>query len=433
MSPASTTTTCSIVSWTVQVSLQESGSSRRRRLSGERMLCKKNKKRKAQADVESWLAEASAEFATGEQDLSGDAAKGPLSGAATAAVEQPLWPAALQEMGNRLFEGITSSKRESGPKLLAATVLAIRAVRLTRSLACKEHWGSVFAQLAEDRLSARLQRLRLQDGELGTDIAAYFRDITQATWFPERIRFLERLCHLDTLHFALWALARRQGLVLPHPALLHEAIGKALLGRAAVAKAVRRVLAAAPEVARSWGVRERWLSSGDGFVWNKGGCSLLRLLRSRWCEGVAAVLEARAQATEPTVRSALLQWQYSGRDAAARSLAFAIPSAEAIALLRGAAGDEGLVELGAHNGYWARTLASAGVTVSAYDISPPELASGGSPRGRSPSGGSPSGGTPQVLFGTAESLQASACRALLLCMPPPGDESCASDAIDAGY
>ena len=126
------------------------------------------------------------------------------------------------------------------------------------------------------------------------------------------------------------------------------------------------------------------------------------------------------------------------RDAAARALAFAIPTRAAIELLTKAAGGRGLVELGAHNGYWARTLASAGVAVSAYDINPPEVAprkSANLEGGLAEKGLAVKGlakkGLPEVMVGSAESLRESTASVLLLCMPPPGDASCASDALDA--
>ena len=190
---------------------------------------------------------------------------------------------------------------------------------------------------------------------------------------------------------------------------------------------------------------------------------MLRLLRARWVEAVAAVAAARPlldcaepkvrEATllttyylplttchlllathlsltaAPKVREALLAWQYAGRDCGARWLAFATPNPAALATLARAAqasedageggggGGGGLVELGAARGYWVRLLWRRGVApLTALDISPPE--------GRQPQ-------PPAVTYGTAESLgQAAGGRGvLLLCMPSPGEEDLADTAL----
>ena len=84
------------------------------------------------AEAEAWLAEASASYAAEDADSSTTI---PTDSAAPP-VDRPTWPAALYEMGSEAFEAITGSQR--GKKLLGSTVLAIRAVRLARSSACRE-------------------------------------------------------------------------------------------------------------------------------------------------------------------------------------------------------------------------------------------------------------------------------------------------------
>ena len=69
--------------------------------------------------------------------------------------------------------------------------------------------------------------------------------------------------------------------------------------------------------------------------------------------------------------------------------------------------EEGVVELGAARGYWARLLWRRGVApLTALDVAPPE--------GRQR--------RPVVAFGTAESLREIKGDTLLLCMPSPGEE-----------
>ena len=108
------------------------------------MLCKRNKKQKSLAEAEAWLAEASASYAAEDADSSTTI---PADSAAPP-VDRPTWPAALYEMGSEAFEAITGSQR--GKKLLGSTVLAIRAVRLARSSACRELCSGNFLQRAEE-------------------------------------------------------------------------------------------------------------------------------------------------------------------------------------------------------------------------------------------------------------------------------------------
>jgi hypothetical protein len=52
--------------------------------------------------------------------------------------------------------------------------------------------------------------------------------------------------------------------------------------------------------------------------------------------------------------------------------AYAIPSPETIEWVSGFCGGRPIVELGAGRGYWAAQLSSAGLTVKAFDIEPPQ-------------------------------------------------------------
>jgi hypothetical protein len=160
---------------------------------------------------------------------------------------------------------------------------------------------------------------------------------------------------------------------------------------------------------------------------------MLRWQRARWLEGVAAVASAPPGAvdlTDAKARGGLLRWQNAGRDVAARYWAFAVPSARAVRLIcRGgrAAGtgrDAALVELGAGQGYWAtrcaRALAARGAAVRALDTVPP---GGDRTEGwRAPAGAA-------VEAGTARELEGAAHRTLLLCMPSPGEEGIATEAL----
>ena len=54
----------------------------------------------------------------------------------------------------------------------------------------------------------------------------------------------------------------------------------------------------------------------------------------------------------------MLSFLAVGRDCSARHVSFAVPSGRALKLLRAKAKKGGVVEIGAHNGYWAWLLAS---------------------------------------------------------------------------
>ena len=186
---------------------------------------------------------------------------------------------------------------------------------------------------AESRLEAACQALR-EDEELAPDARAFAASEIAASKHsrsPPSLRRLERLAALDTLRFALWGYARQRGQRLEHPTRLLEAVQRWAVQRPGVAAACRALLRGAPHVARSWGARRAWLDDGDESALGEArpfgaGCALLRLLRARWVEAVAAVAAARPplDCAEPKVREALLAWQYAGRDCGARWLAFAV-------------------------------------------------------------------------------------------------------------
>lgn len=86
-------------------------------------------------------------------------------------------------------------------------------------------------------------------------------------------------------------------------------------------------------------------------------------------------------ATPPLVGNPLLvahdEWLCTGsaavRTVAISQYAFAVPTEDALSAIAGHAGD-GVVELGAGTGYWARMLVDRGVDVVAYDAVPPPSA-----------------------------------------------------------
>lgn len=147
---------------------------------------------------------------------------------------------------------------------------------------------------------------------------------------------------------------------------------------------------------------------------------MLRYLRCRWVEACCSLPPA-ADAADGKLQAALLRWQYVGRDACARHMAFACPSRAALsaALRATARGGDSLVELGCGNGYWSKLLArhmEAGA-VRALDVQPP-------PAWRQPS-------EARVAFGTADDLATGGERTLLICMPSPGEPGIAEDALEA--
>lgn len=259
-------------------------------------------------------------------------------------------------------------------------------------------------------------------GSAELKIAAYsYARARRAKPWPVLLRALQRAAALDSLHWELWATAKtaeRDGegtagkLVkdsILHPAALAEEAASAAIECLGSSEPLRRALLQMRAVALRWGFCKAWLSGRSRKMWRPGACPLLRLLRARWCEGACY---AAGKLADSHTRAGLLRWQFVGRDGAARWLSFAVPGAIALRALVAFVGNDGVVELGAHNGYWAARLGSLGVKVLALDIAPPPHA-------------------PAVVYGTASQLQKVSHGTLLLCMPPPGEAGCAEHALEA--
>ena len=108
--------------------------------------------------------------------------------------------------------------------------------------------------------------------------------------------------------------------------------------------------------------------------------------------------------------------------------AYAIPSPETIAWLVQFCAARPVIELGAGRGYWAAQLAHAGLTVSAYDIEPPDQARNVSfpPANGQQGVWYPVGDLAQ--FRSRIEIQPDAV--LLLCWPPGWNNPMASSALD---
>mmetsp|Transcript_25690 Transcript_25690/g.84581 ORF Transcript_25690/g.84581 Transcript_25690/m.84581 type:complete len:313 (-) Transcript_25690:22-960(-) len=270
----------------------------------------------------------------------------------------PSWPEAVATFGASAVDALAVTH----PNELANACASATALRLFLSVPAA---GVLpWRHRAQESLETSLQRLALDD-DLQADVKSY-RAATLAggrSNAPPQLQPLEPLAALDGLLLALWGVGRRRREKLAHPVGVMEVAAAVAFGLAGVRERCRSLLRAAPaEVRQSWGVREEWVR-GDAPAktpWRKGGCSLLRLLRARWVEAVA--VSGGCDCAQPPVRVALLAWQYAGRDAGARWLAFAVPSTAAVeAVVGGGGGGGGAVELGASNGYWARLLATAGL------------------------------------------------------------------------
>ncbi|GJP35479.1 hypothetical protein CLOM_g19996 [Closterium sp. NIES-68] len=150
-----------------------------------------------------------------------------------------------------------------------------------------------------------------------------------------------------------------------------------------------------------------------------------------------------------------------------RIYAWAVPTEAALAAIKSAAGEEGIVEVGAGTGYWAALLRRRGVDVAAYDWTPLDscrrsTSISGSSGGSGSSGSSGSSGISSRVNGhhalpVASSSSSSSSpsqlvnvppfthvsegdasmpalhpdRSLLLCWPPP-EEAAAAEAATAG-
>ncbi|EOD39957.1 hypothetical protein EMIHUDRAFT_108724 [Emiliania huxleyi CCMP1516] len=237
----------------------------------------------------------------------------------------PSWPEAVATFGASTVEALAVTH----PNELANACASATALRLFLSVPAA---GVLpWRHRAQESLETSLQRLALDD-DLQADVKSY-RAATLAAGrsaAPPQLQPLEPLAALDGLLLALWGVGRRRREKLAHPVGVMEVAAAVAFGLASVSERCRSLLRAAPaEVRQSWGVREEWVR-GDAPAktpWRKGGCSLLRLLRARWVEAVA--VSGGCDCAQPPVRVALLAWQYAGRDAGARWLAFAVPSTAA--------------------------------------------------------------------------------------------------------
>ena len=308
----------------------------------------------------------------------------------------------------------------------------------------------------EATLAEHLRSLRSQDEEFQSELRVYHTAAGNGSPIASSTDALMPALKLrgamDALYWSLWGLACRREIRIPHPVRLAERVAKELLQHPATARAV--VLSAAlttsnRQAARRMGFRPSWLEAAlraaaqTSSPWCRGACAMLRYLRSRWVEGCVLVAAdesaaaARNAATvdgpDAKVRAALLRWQYVGRDACARHMAFACPSSAALDEAmraaqsthgqRGGSGGNscGIVELGAGNGYWSKLLAkrarSFACSVRALDVDPP-------PEWKQPA-------EARVSFGTADEVSSGRERTLLLCMPSPGEAGIAEAALDA--
>jgi len=297
----------------------------------------------------------------------------------------------------------------------------VRALRVT--LACGID-APEWVQFLERRLRESVRSLS-GDGEFLADVGAFNAaerrfSRKNASRAPSALRHLQRFTTLDTLHFALWGFAKRQGVDIAHPVELSVLIEKVSFAMPETLPAVRRLLGqeSIASLAEAWGARPMWLRGRSTLrrkgPFRPGCCSLLQLMRSRWVEAVSTVARAKPSldAADERVRSALMSWQFAGRDCGARWLSFAVPNSDAIQTLVG--GSSGVVELGAGNGYWAELASDTGLTVTALDTSPPPQLPD----------------KVRVLGGTADNLVGLTHDTLLLCMPPPGEAACCEVALD---
>ena len=331
---------------------------------------------------------------------------------------KPAWPAGTEAAGESITETLASA---SGS--MATCMAQLGYIRFAAAMGAA---ADVSCQQVQQQFEKALLALEDVDPELEADIASYraakrtaVRGSVSATFHS----LLQRAA-LDGLHFALWAWGQRQrrqrgssggSTVISHPVKLAEVIAAALLtscvpGAASVYRILDR---AEPAARKAWGVRCQHsgaVSGGDDNTdgakagpWLKTQCKLLRLLRARWTEAVCAVaclpsslsLGSRSDDASPVslrkARRALLAFQFVGRDCAARWMSFAVPSTAAIKGLAWlASSGGGVVELGAHNGYWAAAISRKALTkpdqalkpqkhgdrpdgIVALDIDPPEL------------------------------------------------------------
>ena len=349
-------------------------------------------------------------------------------------VEAPTWPPAAA-FGQELFaqaqkehaKAKTPLGVESARRLAAAAAAALRlswAIGLATPADITE-----WRQFLEDSLQEALQVPAAADPQwMNVGLGRLPKELTQRKSRTESVEaLLRQLDFFDQLLFRLWAQTkkrrRRGDGDIRHPVELSEAACECHLQRKPEIRAAlqSRLFSTKRATKRAvlWDFRKAWLLRGAGPPW-KAAPLPLRFLRARWLEASCLVeLYATTNATNATDRQnrlqkAVLNWQLAGRDASARCHGFAVPSARALKILKKSKYSRGgLVELGAGVGYWAALLRRRGVDVVALDIDPPEDGDE----------------IQKVDFGDASSLKKLSCDMLLLCMPPPGEPSCADRAL----
>ena len=396
------------------------------------------KRRRSEEEANAaWMAEA-------QRELDGGASAPSAHEASPSPSPQFAWPDTIHKFACAQCS-ITAASRGAGSVRAAAATVA--ALRLAHTFHLRK--GSSWCDHAERALSQHLTVLRTEDAEFAASARAFhgsgvLHNAGGGTG-PAALRMLRVLGAFDALHWALWALACRRRICVPHPVRLSEQVSRALLREPRCAAAVRRVLRLDAAAARALGVRQTWLDGASASpVWEIGECTMLRLLRARWVEAVCHVATVTIDASDARVRSSLLRWQLIGRDACARHMAFAVPSRAALCALRdtlGGGSGGGLVELGAGNGYWCKMLvrllaanrdAKGGGSgakgssrptiplVRALDSAPP-------PEWRQPK-------EVRVEIGSADdltSVDGGPPTTLLLCMPSPGEPGLAEEALAA--
>jgi len=335
---------------------------------------------------------------------------------------QPTWPEVLAAQGEELYTAACKAQYD-----LPGAIAVLRALRLCLAAGLdNEGW----LDYLDNKLHSAVRLLSMGNQEFTSEAEDWMKEGRKrgqkrqrsGAAMPAGLKLFPRMAALDRLNFAFWDLGRRKGVKMVHPVKLANAVQAVSLQLPGVVDALRDILGhkGAKQICRSWGVSPNWLrkKGAEGKPFRRGGCTLLQLLRARWCE--AAGLVARAEkdhvldAANSRTRSALLAWQYIGRDCGARWMALVMPSTKALIKLASGARKNGLVELGAGNGYWARLLAEEKVAVHALDVDPPELPSPGA----------------VVKMGTAKDLAGVQEQTLLICMPPPGEDDCSTSALD---
>jgi hypothetical protein len=468
---------------------------RRGRPTSPVMSSKKRRRQAAQADeVEAWLRETEASLHAGSAGGGGGDESQPASSSAPRA---PKWPAACRPLAESFCAGAC------GVSGVATGLAALRALRLSLSLGVGSPEWRVWA---EQRLEESLCRPPVIPGA-SPDVKSYHSESRAARNAPggAAVSLLRQLCALDRLEAVLWDVARRSA--GPPPVLLAQkgastGTPPALSGAAAsagpppvlpavVAEAAaaahlatcdegaataRRVLAAIPGVATTWGARTEWLEREEGPPWREGACALLRLMRARWVECVCHAFRMGSNTDPKRAQAAVLRWQLAGRDIGARFFSFSVPGSKALRCLAGLAAEGAVVELGAHNGHWAacvekraEALRRAGgaaeqtIRAGTGERGRGQAADAHSKRQRNVDGGANAnaktnteGGEhpgdpphPAVLAldispppppprqplpiapGTASSLPSLPHQTLFLCMPSPGEEALAEGALAA--